>query len=69
MSGYQTWSDIVLKEITIIDPRHSPGVLMGNSSNPMRGLVFDNVQVKYDKVRIERREYLGAMYTCLVKEQ
>lgn len=62
MSGYQTWSDIVLKDITIIDPRHSPGVLMGNSSNPITGLVFDNVQVKYEKERIGQRMPWGNVY-------
>jgi hypothetical protein len=45
MSGYQTWSNITLKNIQIKDPEQSPGVLMGNVSNPIRGLVFDNVHV------------------------
>jgi hypothetical protein len=46
MSGYQTWSNIVLRNITINDPEGSPGVIMTNSSNPIKGLVFDNVVVK-----------------------
>eukprot|EP01033_Poteriospumella_lacustris_P014073 gene14073-10054_t len=45
MSGYQTWSNIVLRDITINNPKNSPGVLMGNSSNPMQGIVFENVVV------------------------
>jgi hypothetical protein len=45
MSGYQTWSNIVLRDITINNPKQSPGVLMGNSSNPMQGVVFENVVV------------------------
>jgi polygalacturonase len=45
MSGYQTWSNITLKDITINDPVRSPGVLISNSSNPITGLVFDNVVV------------------------
>jgi hypothetical protein len=45
MSGYQTWSNIVLRDIYINNPLHSPGVLMGNTSNPIHGLVFDNVVV------------------------
>ena len=45
MSGYQTWDNITLKDITIYDPVHSPGILMGNSSNPITNLVFDNVVV------------------------
>ena len=45
MSGYQTWSNIVLKDVTIYNPKNSPGVLFGNTSNPIQGLVFDNVVV------------------------
>ncbi len=45
ISGYQTWSNIVLRDIYITNPRQSPGVLLGNSSNPMQGIVFENVVV------------------------
>ena len=45
MSGYQTWKNILLKDIYIINPDNSPGVLMGNASNPMQNVVFDNVIV------------------------
>jgi hypothetical protein len=45
MSGYQTWSNIVLRDIFINNPDNSPGLLMGNSSNPMRNVIFDNVVV------------------------
>jgi hypothetical protein len=46
MSGTQTWNNIVLRNIFINDPEHSPGVLMGNFSNPIHNVVFDNVVVK-----------------------
>jgi hypothetical protein len=46
MSGYQTWSNIVLRDIFINDPLRSPGVLFGNASNPMTNVIFDNVVVK-----------------------
>ena len=46
MSGYQTWSNIVLRDIFINDPLRSPGVLFGNASNPVAGVLFDNVVVK-----------------------
>ncbi len=46
MSGFQTWTNITLRNIQIIDPVGSPGVLLGNSSNPMQNVVFDNVVVK-----------------------
>ena len=45
MSGYQTWKNIVLRDIFINNPDNSPGVLISNASNPMRGVVFDNVVV------------------------
>jgi len=45
MSGYQTWSNIVLRDITINNPEGSPGLIFGNTSNPMTGVVFDNVIV------------------------
>ena len=49
MSAAMTWSNIVLRNITVIDPKQSPGVLFGNASNPITGLVFDNVVVKNPK--------------------
>lgn len=45
MSPYQTWSNIVLRNITIISPDGSPGMIMGNSSNPITNLVFEDVVV------------------------
>ncbi len=45
MSGYQTWTNITLRNIYINNTRNSPGVLLGNSSNPMKNVVFDNVVV------------------------
>ena len=39
------WTNIVLRDIRIISPKMSPGVILGNSTNPMRGVVFDNVVV------------------------
>jgi hypothetical protein len=45
MSGYQTWKNIVLRDIFINNPDNSPGVLLGNSSNPMQNVIFDNVVV------------------------
>jgi len=45
MTAYQTWSNIVLKDIYITNSKLSPGVLFGNGTNPMQGIVFDNVVV------------------------
>jgi len=45
MSGQMTWSNIVLRNVTIISPKQSPGVIIGNDTNPIQGLVFENVVV------------------------
>ena len=45
MSGYQTWTNITLRNITINNPRGSPGVIIGNATNPIQGLTLDNVVV------------------------
>eukprot|EP00331_Platyophrya_macrostoma_P008488 CAMPEP_0176430566 /NCGR_PEP_ID=MMETSP0127-20121128/14325_1 /TAXON_ID=938130 /ORGANISM="Platyophrya macrostoma, Strain WH" /LENGTH=371 /DNA_ID=CAMNT_0017812471 /DNA_START=209 /DNA_END=1324 /DNA_ORIENTATION=- len=45
MSGYQTWRNITLRNIYIHNPVHGPGVLMGNTTNPMQNIVFENVVV------------------------
>jgi len=45
MSGYQTWTNITLRNITINNPWGSPGVIIGNDTNPLHNVVFDNVVV------------------------
>lgn len=45
VTAHQTWSNIVLRDIYITNPKNSPGVLLGNSTNPMSGIVFENVVV------------------------
>ena len=45
MSGFQTWSNITLKDITISSPASYPGAFFSNVSNPIRNLVLDNVLV------------------------
>ena len=37
-----------MKDVTIINPKLSPGAILGNETNPMRNIVFDNVVVKQD---------------------
>ena len=39
------WANITLRDVTINNPRQSPGVINGNSSNPMQSIIFDNVVV------------------------
>ena len=40
-----TWNNIILRNITLNHPQISPGVIIGNLSNPMHNIVFDNVIV------------------------
>ena len=47
MTGFQTFANITLKDITIIDPQETPAVIIGNDTNPIQNLVFDNVKVQY----------------------
>lgn len=41
-----TFANITLRNVSILKPKLSPGVIFGNSTNPIRGLVFDGVRVK-----------------------
>jgi len=43
--GCVDFRNIMLKNITIQEPKLSPGVILGNSTNPMQNIVFDNVNV------------------------
>ena len=45
ISGCMTWRNIILKDVLIINPEGTPGVLMGNDTNPMNNVIFDNVKV------------------------
>ena len=45
ISPLVTWRNITLRDIAIIDPKESPGVIIGAQSNPMQSVVFDNVVV------------------------
>jgi len=45
ITGYQTWSNITLRNVIINNPSNSAGVLMGNFTNPMKNVVFDHVVV------------------------
>jgi hypothetical protein len=41
-----SFRNITLRDIFIDSPKMSPGVILGNSTNPMTGIVFDNVVVR-----------------------
>ena len=38
-----TWTNITLRNINILNPKESPGVIYGNETSPMVNVTFDNV--------------------------
>eukprot|EP00658_Telonema_sp_P-2_P060320 TRINITY_DN49267_c0_g1_i1.p1 TRINITY_DN49267_c0_g1~~TRINITY_DN49267_c0_g1_i1.p1 ORF type:complete len:461 (-),score=57.61 TRINITY_DN49267_c0_g1_i1:259-1641(-) len=40
-----TMTNITLQNVHVESPKQSPGIILGNSENPMVGIVFDNVTV------------------------
>ena len=43
--GNIKWTNITLRNVKIMNPKESPGVIFGNQSVPMKGVVFENVVV------------------------
>ncbi len=43
ITGYHTWRNITLRDIYVHNALQSPGVLMGNTTNPMIDIKFENV--------------------------
>ena len=50
------FENIVLRDVRVDAPYLSPGALLGNASNPMRGVVFDRVVVRGGGGRFPWRE-------------
>lgn len=46
MPANASYVNITLRNITVLNPVQSPGVIIGSASNPMQNVVFDNVVVK-----------------------
>ena len=44
--GCADFRNITLRRVIVDRPYLSPGVILGNESNPMRGFVFDHVEVR-----------------------
>ena len=51
MSPAHTLTNISLRSIRIVDPYFSPGIIMGNESNPMTHLTFEGVTVVSNRRR------------------
>lgn len=46
VTANMSWNNLTFRDILIDSPNASPGVILGNSTNPMTNIVFDNVQAK-----------------------
>ncbi|GMH48156.1 hypothetical protein TL16_g00231 [Triparma laevis f. inornata] len=46
--GCSDFENITFRNVEIVNPKLSPGAILGNSSNPMRNIHFENVVVKQD---------------------
>ena len=54
------WRNITLRDVLVVNPRMSPGVVLGNSTAPMQDIVFDNVKVVNPGTQPWGKEY----YKC-----
>lgn len=61
-TSQMNFRDIYFTDIQIIDPKQSPGVIVGNDTNPIYNVVFDNVIVNYSN--ITNPDPFGNAYYC-----
>lgn len=57
--AFGTYANITLRNITINNPKGSPGLIYANETNPMQNVVFDNVRVNNPG-----KEPFGPTYFC-----
>lgn len=62
--GCATFRNIHLRNVTVNDPLLSPGVVLGNASRPMQGIVFDGVRVRFGDNPLRGRFPWGRDYMC-----
>lgn len=46
MPNNASFVDITLRNVTVVNPKQSPGVIFGSATNPMQNVVFDHVIVQ-----------------------
>jgi polygalacturonase len=49
--GCVSFANITLRRVRIVDPLLSPGLILGNATNPMSNLLLDNVTVEFSRDR------------------
>ena len=62
--GCATFANITLRNVLITQPLLSPGVILGNASNPMHNLTFDGVRVDFGTNPLRGRYPWGQGYQC-----
>ena len=62
--GCATFANITLRNVQITDPLLSPGVVLGNASNPMTNITFDGVTVDFGANPLRGRFPWGREYKC-----
>jgi hypothetical protein len=63
-----TFRNITLRNIAIVNPKISPGVILGNTSNPIADLIFENVQVTEAEELTDRPPFGDAFFCNGVSE-
>lgn len=63
-SAHESWENITLRNILIRNAKYSPGVLLGNTSNPMRNITFDNVVFTGEIGKRPRKHRGDDYYVC-----
>ena len=62
--GCATFANITLRDVLVDDPLLSPGVILGNETNPIEGLHFDNVTVRFGERGGRGAFPFGRQYHC-----
>ena len=62
--GCATFANITLRDVRVTDPLLSPGVVLGNATNPMENILFDGVRVSFNGSAARGRFPWGRKYRC-----
>ena len=62
--GCVTFANITLRDVRIDRPALSPGVVLGNASNPMRNVTFEDVRTNFGPDWASGRAPWGRAYKC-----
>ena len=62
------FDNIIFRDINITNPAQSPGVIVGNKTNPVKNVLFENVNVHYTHSNGSNPEPFGNAYYCVGAE-